>query len=77
MLCLYKGYRSLIQPCTNTYLFFPCFSSHIQEILKSSEKQESEKRIKMQQEVVEVFEISGKPKKCKSVEAGLYKFKAR
>ena len=56
---------------------FPGFSSHIQQILKSSEKQESEKRIKMQQEVVEVLETSGKPKKCNPVEAGLYKFKAR
>ena len=56
---------------------FPGFSSHIQKILKSSEKQESEKRIKMQQEVVEVLETSGKSKKCNPVEAGLYKFKAR
>ena len=55
---------------------FPGFSSHIQKILKSSEKQESEKRIKMQQEVVEVLETSGKSKKCNPVEAGLYKFKA-
>ena len=56
---------------------FPGFSSHIQKILKSSEKQESEKRIKMQQEVVEVLETSGKSKKCNPVEAGLYKFKAQ
>ena len=56
---------------------FPGFSSHIHKILKSSEKQESEKRIKMQQEVVEVLETSGKSKKCNPVEAGLYEFKAR
>ena len=56
---------------------FPGFSSHIQQILKSSEKQESERRIKMQQEVVEVLETNGKPKKCNPVEAGLYKSKAR
>ena len=62
MLCLYKVYRNLSQPCINTYLFFPGFSSHIQKILKSSEKQESEKRIKMQQEMVEVFETSGNPR---------------
>ena len=56
---------------------FPGFSSHIHKILKSSEKQESEKRIKMQQEVVEVLETSGKSKKCNPVEAGLYKLKAQ
>ena len=52
-------------------------SSYIQKILKSTEKQESEKRIKMQQEVVEVLETNAKSKKCNPVEAGLYKFKAR
>ena len=57
-------------------------SSHIQKILKStekqeSEKQESEKRIKMWQEVVEVLETNAKSKKCNPVEAGLYKFKAQ
>ena len=31
----------------------------------------------MQQEVVEVLETSGKPKKCNPGEAGLYKSKAR
>ena len=31
----------------------------------------------MQQEVVEVLETNGKPKKCNPVEAGLYKSKAR
>ena len=51
-------------------------SFHIQKILKSTEKQESEKRIKMQQEVVEVLETNAKSKKCNPVEAGLYKFKA-
>ena len=56
---------------------FPGFSSHIQKILKSSEKQESEKRIKMWQEVVEVLETNAKSKKCNPVEAGLYKFKAQ
>ena len=60
----------------HTYSFSGSFS-HIQKILKSSEKQESEKRIKMQQEVVEVLETSGKSKKCNPVEAGLYKFKAQ
>ena len=50
-------------------------SFHIQKILKSTEKQESEKRIKMQQEVVEVLETNAKSKKCNPVEAGLYKFK--
>ena len=62
MLCLYKVYRNLIQPCINTYLFFPGFSSHIQKILKGSEKHESEKRIKMHQDMVEVFETSGNPR---------------
>ncbi|MXQ86150.1 hypothetical protein E5288_WYG006579 [Bos mutus] len=57
-------------------------SSHIQKILKStekqeSEKQESEKRIKMWQEVVEVLETNAKSKKCNPVEAGLCKFKAQ
>ena len=37
----------------------------------------SEKRIKTQQEVVEVLETHAKSKKCNSVEAGLYKFKAQ
>lgn len=55
---------------------FPGFSSHIQKILRSSEKQELEKGIKMQQEVVEVLETSGKSKKCNPV-ARLYKFKAQ
>ncbi|KAB0339313.1 hypothetical protein FD754_023990 [Muntiacus muntjak] len=47
------------------------------KIRKITEKQESEKRIKMQQEVVEVLETNAKSKKCNPVEAGLYKFKAR
>ena len=51
-------------------------SSYIQKILKSTEKQESEKRIKMQQEVVEVLETNAKSRKCNLVEAGLYKFKS-
>ena len=51
-------------------------SSCIQKILKSTEKQESEKRIKMQQEVVEVLETNAKSRKCNLVEAGLYKFKS-
>ena len=54
----------------------PGSSSHIQKILKSTEKQESEKRIKMLQELVEVLETNAKSKKCNPVEAGLYKFKA-
>ena len=37
----------------NPYLFFSGSFSHIQKILKSTEKLESEKRKKMQQEVVE------------------------
>ena len=37
----------------------PGSSSHIQKTLKSTEKQESEKRIKMQQEVVEVIKKRG------------------
>ena len=52
-------------------------SSHIQKILKSTEKQESEKRIKMWQEVVEVLETNAKSEKYNSVEAGLCKFKAQ
>ena len=52
-------------------------SSHIQKILKSTEKQELEKRIKMWQEVVEVLETNAKSEKYNSVEAGLYKFKAQ
>ena len=52
-------------------------SSHIQKILKSTEKQESEKRIKMLQELVEVLERNAKSKKCSPVEAGLCKLKAR
>ena len=51
-------------------------SSHIQKILKSTEQQKSEKRIKMQQEVVKVLETNAKPKRCNPVEAGLCKFKA-
>ncbi|KAB0386424.1 hypothetical protein FD755_001380, partial [Muntiacus reevesi] len=39
-------------------------------------RSESEKRIKMQQEVVEVLETNAKSKKCNPVEAGLYTFKA-
>ena len=74
MLCLSKAYRNLIQSCIIAYLFFSGCFSHVQKILKSTEKQESEKRIKMQQEVVEVLE---NPKKCSPVEAGLCKFKAR
>ena len=52
-------------------------SSYIQKILKHTEKQESEKRIKMQQEVVAVLETNAKSKKCNLVEAGLYKFKSQ
>ena len=51
-------------------------SSYIQKILKSTEKQESEKRIKMLQELVEVLETNAKSRKCNLVEAGLYKFKS-
>ena len=54
----------------HTYSFSGSFS-HIQKILKSTEK-----RIKMQ-EVVEVLETNAKSKKCNPVEAGLYKFKMR
>ena len=54
----------------HTYSFSGSFS-HIQKILKSTEK-----RIKMR-EVVEVLETNAKSKKCNPVEAGLYKFKAR
>ncbi|KAB0344210.1 hypothetical protein FD754_021136, partial [Muntiacus muntjak] len=52
-------------------------SSHIQKILKSTEKQESKKRIKMWQEVVEVLETNAKSKKCNPVEVELCKFKAQ
>ena len=76
MLCLYKAYRNLIQSCIIAYLFFSGCFSHVQKILKSTEKQESEKRIKMQQDVVEVLETNTKSKKCTLVEAGLYKFKS-
>ena len=51
-------------------------SSHIQKILKSTEKQDSEKGVKMQQAVVEVLETNAKSGKCNLVEAGLYKFKS-
>ena len=51
-------------------------ASYVQKILKSTEKEESEKRIKMQQDVVEVLETNTKSKKCTLVEAGLYKFKS-
>ena len=54
----------------HTYSFSGSFS-HIQKILKSTEK-----RIKMQ-EVVEVLETNAKSKKCNPVEAGLCKFKAQ
>ena len=54
----------------HTYSFSGSFS-HIQKILKSTEK-----RIKMR-EVVEVLETNAKSKKCNPVEAGLYEFKAR
>ena len=60
----------------HTYSFSGSFP-HIQKILKSTEKQESEKRIKMWQEVVEVLETNAKSKKCNPVEAGLCKFKAQ
>ena len=76
MLCLYKAYRNLIQSCINAYIFFFRFFFPYTEDPKSTEKQESEKRIKMQQEVVEVLETNAKSKKCNPVEAGLYKFKA-
>ena len=45
--------RSLIKLCINAYIFFSGSFPHIQKILKSTEKLESEKRIKMRQEVVE------------------------
>ena len=69
-------YRSFIKLCVNAYLFFSGSFPHIQKILKSTEKLESEKRIKMQQEVVEVLETNAKSRKCNLVEAGLYKFKS-
>ena len=56
-------YRSFIKLCVNAYLFFSGSFPHIQKILKSTEKLESEKRIKMQQEVVEVLETNAKSKK--------------
>ena len=48
----------------------------LHKIPKSTDKQELEKRIKMQQEAVEVLESNAKSKKCNPVEAGLYKLKA-
>ncbi|XDA80732.1 hypothetical protein R6Z07F_010717 [Ovis aries] len=44
--------------------------------IPKSTKQKLEKRIKMQQEVLEVLESNAKSKKCNPVEAGLYKLKA-
>ena len=71
------GERALYVVVCDQVFSRPGSSSHIQKTLKSTEKQESEKRIKMQQEVVEVLETSGKSKKCNPVEAGLYKLKAQ
>ncbi|KAB0344355.1 hypothetical protein FD754_021281 [Muntiacus muntjak] len=59
-------------PGGNPLRYFLPGESHGQRSLA-----ESEKRKKMQQEVVEVLEINAKSKKCNPVEAGLYIFKAR
>ena len=53
------GERALYVVVCDQVFSRPGSSSHIQKTLKSTEKQESEKRIKMQQEVVEVIKKRG------------------
>ena len=53
------GERALYVVVCDQVFSRPGSSSHIQKTLKSTEKQESEKRIKMQQEVVEVIKKKG------------------
>ena len=57
-------------------ILFQVLLSIYRRSLKVLEKQKSEKRKKIQQEVVKVLETNAKSKKCNPVEAGLYKFKA-